>query len=219
MRPSVVFASKSGASAPSCKAIISSSVFGVKRIAARAAAPGLREGVSGGGDAGVRICTRARTRKGAKPVKAGRDYSLIGPSAQTAAEQGLVAAEWYHAEVPRKRMKELMRRADGPALRDTAIWLVLLAAFGLGGAWFWGSWACVPFFIAYGVLYGSATDSRWHETGHGTAFATSWLNDALYQLASFMNLKEPTFWRWSHARHHTDTIIVGRDREKIGRAS
>ncbi len=28
-----------------------------------------------------------------------------------------------------------------------------------------------------------------------------------------MNMKEPTFWRWSHARHHTDTIIVGRDRE------
>jgi fatty acid desaturase len=35
----------------------------------------------------------------------------------------------------------------------------------------------------------------------------------LYQVASFMNMKEPTFWRWSHARHHTDTIIVGRDRE------
>ena len=86
-------------------------------------------------------------------------------------------------------------------------------ACGVGAAWFWGSWACVPFFVVYGVLYGSATDSRWHESGHGTAFATSWLNDVLYQVASFMNLKEPTFWRWSHARHHTDTIIVGRDRE------
>ncbi len=144
---------------------------------------------------------------------AGRDYSLIGPNARAAAEQGLVAAEWYHAEVPRKRMKELMRRSDGPALRDTAIWLGLLVVCGFGGAWFWGSWACVPFFVVYGVLYGSATDSRWHESGHGTAFATSWLNDVLYQVASFMNLKEPTFWRWSHARHHTDTIIVGRDRE------
>jgi fatty acid desaturase len=26
-----------------------------------------------------------------------------------------------------------------------------------------GSWWCVPFFAAYGVLYGSASDSRWHE--------------------------------------------------------
>jgi fatty acid desaturase len=142
-----------------------------------------------------------------------RDYSLIGPSSQRAAEQGLVAAQWYHADVPRKRMKQLMRRTDGPALRDTALWLALLIAAGFGGGWFWGSWASIPFFIIYGVLYGSASDSRWHETGHGTAFRTSWLNDVLYQVASFMNMKEATFWRWSHARHHTDTIIVGRDRE------
>jgi fatty acid desaturase len=142
-----------------------------------------------------------------------RDYSLIGPSAQQAADLGLVAAEWYHADVPRRRMKQLMRRRDGPAVRDTAIWLGLLVAFGAGGAWLWGSWACVPFFVAYGVLYGSSSDSRWHETGHGTAFRTPWLNDVVYQVASFMNMKEPTFWRWSHARHHTDTIIVGRDRE------
>ena len=106
-----------------------------------------------------------------------------------------------------------MRRSDRPAMRDTAIWLTLLIAAGVGGLVFWDSWACVPFFLVYGVLYGSASDSRWHETGHGTAFRTSWLNDVLYQVASFMNMKEPTFWRWSHARHHTDTIIVGRDRE------
>ena len=140
-------------------------------------------------------------------------YSLIGPSAERAAAQGLVAAEWYHSEIPRRRMKQLMRRTDGPALRDTALWLGLLLATGLAGGLTWGSAWCVPCFIAYGVLYGSASDSRWHESGHGTAFRTSWLNDALYQAASFMNLKEPTFWRWSHARHHTDTIIVGRDRE------
>jgi fatty acid desaturase len=142
-----------------------------------------------------------------------RDYSLIGPSGELAAEQGLVAAEWYHTDVPRKRMKQLMRREDGPAIRDTVIWFALLVGFGFGGYWFWGSWACVPFFLGYGVLYGSASDSRWHETGHGTAFKTQWLNDAVYQIASFMNMKEATFWRWSHARHHTDTIIVGRDRE------
>jgi fatty acid desaturase len=71
----------------------------------------------------------------------------------------------------------------------------------------------VPFFFAYGVLYGSSSDSRWHESGHGTAFRTRWMNDFLYQLSSFMIMREPTIWRWSHARHHTDTIIVGRDPE------
>lgn len=28
-----------------------------------------------------------------------------------------------------------------------------------------------------------------------------------------MVMRNPTAWRWSHARHHTDTIIVGRDPE------
>ena len=142
-----------------------------------------------------------------------RDYSLLGRDAELAVERGLAAADWYHTDVPRKRMKELMARRDGPALRDTAIWLGLLAGFAFGAFWFWGGWLCVPFFLAYGVLYGSASDSRWHEAGHGTAFRTQWMNDVVYQLASFMNMKEPTLWRWSHARHHTDTIIVGRDRE------
>ena len=28
-----------------------------------------------------------------------------------------------------------------------------------------------------------------------------------------MLMRNPVTWRWSHARHHTDTIIVGRDAE------
>src|SRR6187455_3541079 len=96
---------------------------------------------------------------------------------------------------------------------DTILWFVLFAAFGYGGYHFWGSWACVPFFFVYGVLYGSSTDSRWHECGHGTAFRTQWMNDVVYQIACFMIMRNPTGWRWSHTRHHTDTIIVGRDPE------
>ena len=30
-----------------------------------------------------------------------------------------------------------------------------------------------------------------------------------------MIMREPEIWRWSHTRHHTDTIIVGRDPEII----
>ena len=142
-----------------------------------------------------------------------RDYSLIGPAPQRAAEQGLVAADWYHPEVPRKRMKELMRRRDGPALRDTALWLALLVGFGFAGGLTWGTW------LTRAVLPRLRRALR---VSHRLALARvrprhrvqdAWLNDVLYQVASFMNMKEPTFWRWSHARHHTDTIIVGRDRE------
>lgn len=142
-----------------------------------------------------------------------RDYSIVGPASDQAIAKGLAAAEWYHTDVPRKEMKELMRRSDGPALRDTAIWLGLIVASAAGGVYFWGTWWCVPCFLAYGVLYGSASDARWHECGHGTAFRSQWMNATVYQLASFMIMRNPVTWRWSHARHHTDTIIVGRDLE------
>lgn len=144
-----------------------------------------------------------------------RDYSLTGPEAASAHEKGLVSAVWYQCAVPRKRLKELMQRRNGPAVRDTAIWLLALVVSGYGGYYFWGGAACIPFFFVYGVMYGSAANSRWHETGHGTAFKTRWLNDAVYQLACFMVMYEPTVWRWSHARHHTDTIVVGRDPEIV----
>ena len=39
------------------------------------------------------------------------------------------------------------------------------------------------------------------------------MDTAINQLAAFMSMKEPTMWQWSQARHHTDTLIVGRDRE------
>jgi fatty acid desaturase len=144
-----------------------------------------------------------------------RDYSLVGPEAEKAVATGLASAKWYSPPIPRAELKELMRRDDGPAIRDTLIWFAALIASGGLGCWFWGGWAAIPFFLVYGVLYGSASDSRWHECGHRTAFKTKWMNDAVYQIACFMVLREPEIWRWSHTRHHTDTIIVGRDPEII----
>src|SRR5687768_1662509 len=142
-----------------------------------------------------------------------RDYSLTGKSTERAIASGLAAAEWYHTDIPRKQMKELMQRSDGPAIRDTLIWFAILITSAAAGIYFWGTWWAVPFFLVYGVFYGSASDSRWHEMGHGTAFKTQWMNKVVYQIACFMIMRNPVTWRWSHARHHTDTIIVGRDPE------
>jgi len=141
------------------------------------------------------------------------DYSLVGKNSKLAEEKGLASAEWYSSPISRKRLKELMQRRDGPAIRDTLLWFALLGFTGFLGYYYWGTWWCVPAFFVYGVLYGSASDSRWHECGHRTAFKTVWMNDAVYEMASFMVLRESTSWRWSHTRHHTDTIIVGRDPE------
>jgi len=148
------------------------------------------------------------TRAADKP-----DYSLTGLNSTLAIEKGLAEADWYQCAVPREAMRELLERRDGPAIRDTALWLLLIACAGFGTYALWRSWWTIPVYLIYCVLYASTSDSRWHETSHGTAFKTDWMNSAVYEMASFMVMREATVWRWSHNRHHSDTIIVGRDPE------
>ncbi|HUN93679.1 MAG TPA: fatty acid desaturase family protein [Burkholderiaceae bacterium] len=141
------------------------------------------------------------------------DYRLVGGRGEAAVAAGLANAEWYHCSVPRPAMKSLMQRSDARAVRDTLLWYALILLFGALGCAAWGTWWAVPVFLVYGALYGGAADSRWHECSHGTAFRTRWMNDVVYQLACFQVLRRPTAWRWSHARHHTDTLVTGRDPE------
>lgn len=147
--------------------------------------------------------------------RSNRDYALLGRDARLAEEIGLVSAQWYHTDISRKEMKALMKRKDGPAIRDTLLLFGIMIASACMAVSLWPSWWSTPFWLIYSVLYASAMDSRWHECGHGTAFRTRWMNDALYQISCFCMLRNPVVWRWSHARHHTDTIIVGHDPEII----
>jgi MocE subfamily Rieske [2Fe-2S] domain protein len=143
------------------------------------------------------------------------DYSLVGKDSVLAVEKGLANAEWYRPPIPKEKMRELLERRDGPAIRDTLIWFGLLFFFAAWGYAWWGSWWAILPFALYGVIYASSSDSRWHESSHGTAFKTDWMNNALYEIASFMVLRESVIWRWSHTRHHSDTIIVGLDPEIV----
>lgn len=141
------------------------------------------------------------------------DYSLTGENAALAIERGLAEADWYQCPVERSTMRKLLERRDGPALRDTFVWFALILGFAVATVLLWGTWWAVIPYLCYAVLYGSTSDSRWHESSHGTAFRTDWMNNTLYEIASFMVMRESTIWRWSHTRHHSDTIIVGRDPE------
>ena len=141
------------------------------------------------------------------------DYSLTGINATLSVEKGLAEADWYQCSVPRGTMRGLLERRDGPAIRDTLLWFSLIITSGYSTYRLWGSWWAVLPYIIYSALYASTSDARWHECGHGTAFKSDWMNNALYEIASFMILRESTPWRWSHNRHHSDTIIVGRDPE------
>ncbi|OCT15174.1 hypothetical protein A8709_13805 [Paenibacillus pectinilyticus] len=142
-----------------------------------------------------------------------RDYSILGPEREKAIQKGLVSAEWYQCPIPRKRLKELMTRRDAPALRDTLIWILIQIATGYAAYLAWGTWWSIPAFAIYGAIYCTAAVSKWHEFSHGTPFRTAWLNEAMYQVCSFLTLEQATNFRWTHTRHHTDTIVVGSDPE------
>jgi Na+-transporting NADH:ubiquinone oxidoreductase subunit F len=142
-----------------------------------------------------------------------RDYRLTGPEGAVAMAAGLVDADWYRPPIDADRLRSLMERTNARAARDTALWLFLLVGTATLAFISLGTWYAIPAFAAFGALYGGSADARWHENGHGTAFRAKWANDAVYNVASFMLLREPTLWRWSHFRHHSDTIVVGRDAE------
>jgi len=142
-----------------------------------------------------------------------QDYSLTGTTSASAIERGLAEADWYQCSVPRETMRKLLERRDGPAIRDTIGWFALILGSGFLTYVLWHTWWVILPYAIYSVLYASTSDSRWHEAGHGTAFKTDWMNNALYEIASFLVMRESTIMRWSHNRHHSDTIIVGRDPE------
>lgn len=143
-----------------------------------------------------------------------KSYALTGEAANPTSldQEGFSPGEWYAAPVPRKRMKDLMKRSDGPAARHFILWAVLLTGTGAGVVLTWGSWWTLAFVVPYGVLW-SMSDHHAHELSHGTPFRTRRLNDALFRVNGFMTLHEPEYWAWSHTRHHTDTLVVGRDPE------
>ncbi len=147
-----------------------------------------------------------------------RDYGLLGEDGRLAVERGLSNADWYRSPVDRKRMRQLMERADGRALVDTIVWLGLVVGLAVAIALTWFRWWTLLLLLPYGMLWCLGGDSRCHESGHKTMFRTRWLNHVVFQLSCFMVTREPLVRRWDHTRHHTDTIIVGRDREIIEQA-
>jgi len=144
-----------------------------------------------------------------------RDYSLLGFSGRLAVKRGLAQAKWYQTSIPKQHIQALVHRSDDVAYRDTLILLGIMFLSIAGGIYYWNTTWCVPFWLVYGLMYGSAMDARWHECVHGTAFRTTWMNQALFQVASFMMIRNPVVSHWSHARHHSDTMIVGRDPEIV----
>lgn len=124
-----------------------------------------------------------------------------------------MGGHWYRPAIDQDLLTSLSARSNRPATISTGLWLAGIAATATAVVLTWGTWWVVAALIAHAVFACGAADARWHECGHGTAFASERANTVIYHLASFLLLREPTVWRWSHARHHSETIMVGRDPE------
>lgn len=150
-----------------------------------------------------------------------RDYTVAGPSADEARSAGLVDGEWFVPPIDPDRLRELSAREYARPVRDLVIYLVALLAIGAVAAWLFtahGPWWSLLAFVPYWGLYGGSSDARWHEFGHGTATPSKRLDEVVYAVSSFQTLRTPGHWQWSHFRHHSDTIVVGRDPEiQLGR--
>ena len=144
-----------------------------------------------------------------------RNYSITGPERANAIAAGMADGEWWMPDIAPDRLQELMQRSNRRAAIDVMIWVAALIGAGILAWYSLGTWWAIPAFALYGALYGGSADARWHECGHGTAFRSDLLNNAVYYPACFMLAREPMLWRWSHFRHHTDTIIRGRDAEIV----
>jgi len=114
-------------------------------------------------------------------------------------------------KIDKKRLKALSRRSDRPGLIYLAQWLAFLACTGalvwlsLGTLWVW------PAMLLHGMFMTVPAYALSHETAHGTAFRTRWLNETVLWITSFIYFEEPLHRRYTHTNHHTYTWHVGKD--------
>ncbi|HCD62982.1 MAG TPA: fatty acid desaturase, partial [Alphaproteobacteria bacterium] len=123
--------------------------------------------------------------------------------------------KWTRIKVDPAVLRQLMQRQDARPLRDMLSWLGLMGLFMGLTIFLWGSWWAVLPLYAYAVLYSTGSQSREHETGHGTAFKSKAYNKFFFELTSFMVLRESFLRTKSHDTHHQHTILTDKDPEIV----
>lgn len=114
-------------------------------------------------------------------------------------------------KLDKKTLKSIASRSDRPGLIYLAQWTFALCLTGalvwlsLGTLWVW------PAMFVHGVVLTVPAYSFSHETAHGTAFRTRWLNETVLWVTSLLYMEEPLHRRYTHTNHHTHTWHVGKD--------
>ncbi len=116
--------------------------------------------------------------------------------------------------ISRKELKPFTKRSDLPGLLYFGGLLTCIAGTGVlvylarDSGWLW------PAMLLHGVLLGHLF-APLHETSHGTAFKTRWLNEAVLWFCGLVTIWTPIYFRYDHAGHHTYAQIKGKDPEFV----
>jgi fatty acid desaturase len=111
----------------------------------------------------------------------------------------------------RNTIKTLCKRSDRPGLEFLAKWAASLLVTGylvhlsMGSPWLW------PALFIYGTVISLPGYAMSHESAHGTAFRTRWLNELVFWITSLIYMEEPLHRRYTHTNHHTYTWHVDKD--------
>ncbi|MDB4841445.1 fatty acid desaturase [Planktomarina sp.] len=114
-------------------------------------------------------------------------------------------------KLDKKTLKSIAARSDRPGLIYLTLWLGSLCMTGalvyltLGTFWMWSA------MFVHGIFLCVPTYSMSHETAHGTAFRTRWLNETVLWMSSLIYMEEPLHRRYTHTSHHTFTWWAEKD--------
>jgi len=111
-------------------------------------------------------------------------------------------------------LKPLLVRRDAPGLVRFVVQLVVFAGASTASAWL--AAAGSPLALLSAGVAGVALLAFFpslHEAGHGTAFRTPWLCEAVVWISAVAMLQAPRFFREFHWEHHRRTQDPERDPE------
>ncbi len=114
--------------------------------------------------------------------------------------------------VDKQVLQVLMRRSDGPGLRQAGLHFGLIACTGVLVVAALGTWWLLLAMLLHGIglVYLFAAE---HETAHRTAFKSRLLNETVIWISGIAVLLPPAFYRAFHFEHHRHTQDPDRDPE------
>jgi fatty acid desaturase len=106
--------------------------------------------------------------------------------------------------ISRAKLKDLRQRRNGPGLFHLAAHAAALTITGFLVYLTDGSWLILPAWILYGSVI-VLLFAPLHESSHGTAFRTRWLNAVVGFTVGAITQRPFLYFKYRHSAHHTYT--------------